>query len=180
MATWDLEAALELILVVGDPVGERKARRGVGVVTAGVHQARTGRGEAFLGGNVVGVGRFGDGHAVDVEAHGERGAGTARVEHADAAREAVHFGEEFFGNAVFARIGDAGVNDLLRTTETVVGIDHLLAREDFVAVGTKRFNDEGGGAEFAPTFFRHGVEVTANFDELIVVSASRGHFVSVS
>ena len=100
--------------------------------------------------------------------------------YADAAREAVHFGEEFFGNAVFARIGDAGVNDLLRTTETVVGIDHLLAREDFVAVGTKRFNDEGGGAEFAPTFFRHGVEVTANFDELIVVSASRGHFVSVS
>ena len=129
---------------------------------------------------MVGVGRFGDGHAVDVEAHGERGAGTARVEHADAAREAVHFGEEFFGNAVFARIGDAGVYDLLRTTETVVGIDHLLAREDFVAVGTKRFNDEGGGAEFAPTFFRHGVEVTANFDELIVVSASRGHFVSVS
>ena len=129
----DLDLAVHLVDVVGEPVGDGQAGGGVGVVAAGVHQARTLGDEAFASGDVAVFGGFRDGDAVDVEADGERGAGTTRVHHADAAREAVHFGEELFAHAVLAGELEAGFNNLEVAAEAVVGIDDFLAEQHFVA-----------------------------------------------
>ena len=174
----DLDLAVHLVDVVGEPVGDGQAGGGVGVVAAGVHQARTLGDEAFASGDVAVFGGFRDGDAVDVEADGERGAGTPRVHHADAAREAVHFGEELFAHAVLAGELEAGFNNLEVAAEAVVGIDDFLAEQHFVAVFTQLADDEGGRGEFAPAFLRHRVKMAADFDQLVMVGAGAGHWTS--
>ena len=171
----NLELALHLVLVVGKPVRDGKARGGMGVVAAGMHEARTGRAEAFLRGNMVGIRRFGHRHAVDVEADRERGTGAARIHHADAAREAVHFLQKLFGNAVLAGVGEARFDHLLAAAEAVVGVDYLLAHQNFIAELAQLLDDVCRRREFAPAFLRHGVKVTTGADEFVVILAKAGH-----
>ena len=144
-------------------------------MAAGMHEARTSRAEAFLRGDVVGIRRFRHRHAVDVEAERERGTGAARIHHADAAREAVHFLQKRFGNAVLAGIGKARIAHLLAAAEAVVGVDDLLAHQNFIAELAQLLDDVCGRREFAPALFRHGVKVTTGADEFVVILAKAGH-----
>ena len=70
----EAEAPLELVLVVRDPVRERHARRRMGVMAAGVHVARDLGVEPFGRGQVRGVVKLLDEHAVHVEAKARDGA----------------------------------------------------------------------------------------------------------
>ena len=172
----DLDLAAEGVDVVADPVGECKAGRSMGVVAAGVHEAWTGRDEAFLGRDMVCFGGFRYRNAVDVEADGERWTWTAGIENADAAGVSFHFVEKSLGNAVLLGEFNAFGDDLWIASEAVVRIDDLGAEKDFIAQSSKLFNDEGRCSEFAPSFFRNGVEMAANTNEFILILFYINHF----
>ena len=76
---------------------------------------------------LVGVEELLDGEAVDVEAKRGDGTGTARVEHADAARVAAHAREEGCGDACGAGELNGGLDLFWLAGHDGVGIDHLKA-----------------------------------------------------
>lgn len=69
---------------------------------------------------LVGVEELLDGEAVDVEAKRGDGTGTARVEHADAARVAAHALEEGFGDACGAGELNGGLDLLAMTASGLI------------------------------------------------------------
>ena len=123
----ELHLAAEGLLVVGEPLRDAKAHGRVAVVPAGVGEAGTRGGEALAVGQMVFVLRLLDGEAVDVEAKRGDGTGTARVEHADAARVAAHALEEGFGDACGAGELNGGLDLFGLAGHDGVGIDHLKA-----------------------------------------------------
>ena len=165
----ELHLAAEGLLVVGEPLRDAKAHGRVAVVPAGVGEAGTRGGEALAVGQMVFVLRLLDGEAVDVEAKRGDGTGTARVEHADAARVAAHALEEGFGDACGAGELNGGLDLFGLAAHDGVGIDHLKAGEDLEAERLEAIDEVGRRFEFEPAFFRIHVEAAAVLDHAVNV-----------
>ena len=64
-----------------------------------------------------------------------------------------------------------GFDDGFFTAEAGFGVDHFAAQQYVVAVAAKRGDEKGRRGEFRPSLFRVLVQLTANVDQLIVISA---------
>ena len=141
----ELERAAEVFLVGDDPFGNRHQNGLMAVMAASVHEARALRSVAALHRPVLGVRGFGDADAVELGANRHHGAGTARVENADNARDAVEAVENFGLDALLLRIGER-ISDLLRDRAgTEVRIDHFTAAERADPEAFELFDRTGAG-----------------------------------
>ena len=110
-------------------------------------------------------------HAVNVEANGKRRTGATGIEHGHATGELFHFGQELLAYSVAAGAFQTGFDDGFFTAEAGFRGDHFAACQNVVAVAAKCGDEKGRRGEFRPSLFRVLVQLTANVDQLIVISA---------
>lgn len=160
----NLDRAAEFVLVLHHPTGKRKPHGSVSVMTAGVHEARVFRGEAFLGGKMRRVAGLRHEDAVDVAAPGRDGARTPRFENGDGPRVAFHLREEFFRNTRFPGAFDRRLDLLGTAAHHGLRIDHARAAKRLVTQSAKALENQSGRLEFAPAFFGTAVQRTTRLD----------------
>ena len=144
----NLHFAAELILVVHEPVADRKAHRHVRVMTAGVHEARVFGSKAAVRGNVLVVRAFRHRDAVNVKAQRKRGAGAARVQNGHAPGEFLHFRKKLFTDAVFAGTFNTGLHNRHFTPQAGIRINDVAAQKHLVAVAAQGLHQKGRRGEF--------------------------------
>ena len=173
----EAQAPLELVLVIRDPMSERHARRRMGVMAAGVHVARDLGVKPFGRGQVRGVVKLLDEHAVHVEAKARDGAFAARVKVGREPRVAARGLEEGFRHAVFGRSDHRLLDKLRIAAHDGLGPDHVQPHADRPAERLKRAEDLPLGLEFGPALFGAAVDFTAKPRHLLDVPGAVLHVV---
>lgn len=169
------EAAAEFIPVVRDPGGEGETDGRVRVVVAGVHAARNFGGVAALDRLVLGIGRFGQHHAVDVKAKRKRLAFAARVEKTDGAGVAARGVDERLRHAVGERAFDGGLHLGFVSAHDGFGRDGVDAELHVKAEAFERADDFVCGFEFAPARLRTLVNGASKRYGEVEILLSEGH-----
>ena len=149
----------------------------MGVMAAGVHVARDLGVEPFGRGQVRGVVKLLDEHAVHVEAKARDGAFAARVKVSREPRVAARGLEEGFGHAVFGRTDHRLLDELRIAAHDGLGPDHVQTHADRPAERLKRTEDLPLGLEFGPALFGAAVDFTAKPRHLLDVPGAVLHVV---
>ena len=151
-------------------MGNGQPDRHVGIMAARVHQPRVLGNKAASSRHVVGFRAFGHWNTVDVKTNGQCGTGASRIENRYTTSQFLHLFKKSLTDAVFACTFNTGLDDLHVTAQTVIRIDNLAAKQNFVAVSAQCIHDESGRCEFRPPFLRVLMKLAADADELIMVA----------
>ena len=154
----EADAARQTIPVRHDEAAELEGDGLMTVMAAGVHEAGTLGGEAFLVGNVVGIDGFVHLEGVELDAERKGLARTARVERRAQPREAAHAlqqdGRDARGLRKALGLAHLGVG----AAAHVDGVDELAPDHDLEAERREEFGSAGGRDEFGPARFGRPVD----------------------